>query len=66
MTNTLIEIGFNKHGEADFSITASIQELSFEKMNELRAMITVAIGVAEDMWRMEQQRKDPTSTNNNN
>lgn len=40
-----------KKGEWDFSIRATIQDLSIDDMNELRAMIMAAIGTAEDMWR---------------
>lgn len=65
MKYPLIEIGFNKDGEADFSVGSRIEELSFEKMKELRAMIPVAIGIAEDMWRRQQEKKNPPSTNFN-
>ncbi len=50
----IIAIGFDKNGEADFRVTASIAELSVDRMNNLRSMIVVAIGTAEDMWRREQ------------
>lgn len=55
MTNTLISIGFNKDGEADFAIS-DMASLSIEKMNQLRAMITVAIGTAEMMWRNTREK----------
>lgn len=40
-----------KKGEWDFGIRATIQDLSYEEMQQLRAMIVTAIGTAEDMWR---------------
>lgn len=46
----IITIGMNK-GEWDFSIRATICELTYEEMNKLRTMITVAIGTSENMWR---------------
>jgi hypothetical protein len=30
-------------------------------MNDLRAMLVVAVGTMEDMWRREQERKLPTA-----
>lgn len=67
----ILTIGFDKNGDAEFGVTCTVTELTFEKMKELRAMIPVAIGVMEDMWRREQMRKlenqakqdAPTSTN---
>ena len=52
-----LTIGFNKYGQADFGANASVMDLSFEQMKELRAMIPVAIGVMEEMWRDAQMRK---------
>lgn len=46
----LITIGFRK-GEADFSVSGEIGRLSYSEMKELRAMISVAIGTAEYMFR---------------
>ena len=46
----LITIGYHK-GELDFGVNCSIEELSFEQMEDLRAIICVAIGRAENMWR---------------
>ena len=54
MEKPLITIGFDKNGEADFGILSSIQDLSLEKMNQLRQIIPVAIKVAENMWYDEQ------------
>lgn len=56
MNNTLIEIGFNKDGDADFSVSAKICSLSLDQMNELRKMIIVGIGTAEDMFRREREK----------
>lgn len=53
----ILTIGFNKNGEADFSVRVTVCDLTYEKMKELRAMIPVAIGVMEDLWRREQERK---------
>ncbi len=61
MEKPIIEIGLDKDGDFDFSISATIQELGLVGMNELRAMITVAIGTAEDMWRRGQQKKYPAT-----
>lgn len=47
-----------KRGEWDFGVRATITELSFEEMNELRQMIIVAIGVAEDMWKRGRHESD--------
>lgn len=44
----IISIGF-KNGEPDFRISTEIVDLSPESLNELRAMIPIAIYAAEDM-----------------
>ena len=54
----LIVIGFDKNGEADFRIRGDVAELSGERMNQLRQMIPVAIGSAEEMFRDSTQRKN--------
>lgn len=46
-----------KEGEFDFGVNGSIANLSYEQMNNLRAMTMVAIGTAEDMWRRAQEQK---------
>lgn len=53
----ILTIGFDKNGEAEFGVRCTVADLTYEKMKELRAMIPVAIGVMEDMWRREQQNK---------
>jgi hypothetical protein len=57
----LIEIGFSRWNEATFSVGCKLSDLSYEKMQQLRAVIPVAIGVAEDMWRREQDKKNPAA-----
>ncbi len=42
------------NGEMDFEIAATIVDLSLEQMNEFRAMLSVAIGTAEQMWRSKR------------
>ncbi len=54
----IITIGFDKNGEADFKVKATIADLSLEDMKELRAMIPVAIGTAEDIWRRNRSHND--------
>jgi hypothetical protein len=53
----ILTVGFDKNGDADFGVRCSIGELSLEDMTRLRAMVTVAIGTMEQMWRDEQMRK---------
>jgi len=53
----VISIGF-KGVEADFAITGSIYDLDKEQMDELRAMIVVAVGSMEDMWRRFHQHRE--------
>ncbi len=59
MKDQMIGIGFDKCGEAEFSISAGICSLSFEEMQALRAMIPVAIGQTEAMWARYQEQKNP-------
>ena len=61
VVNDILTGGFDKNGEAEFGVRCSVRELTFEQMKELRAMITVAIGTMEQMWRVAQQNK-PTMT----
>jgi hypothetical protein len=48
-----------KYGGFDFGVRATIGDLSFDEMNAFRAMLIVAIGTAEDMWRREVERRNP-------
>lgn len=54
---SLISVGYHK-GEMDFGVSGLVGELSLEKMKELREMIVVAIGVAEDMWKRNRPREE--------
>lgn len=60
MTDAKITIGFDKDGEADFEI-GLLKDLTVERMNELRAMVMVAIGVAEDQFRMWNNLSHPAA-----
>ena len=40
-------------GEFDFEVSSKILDLSQEEYDELRAMLVVAIGIMEEMWRNE-------------
>lgn len=40
-------------GEFDFEVSSKILDLSQEEYDELRAMLVVAIGTMEEMWRNE-------------
>ena len=55
----LIQVGFDKDGQFDFGISSEVCGLDLEDMNYLRAMIVVAIGTAEDMYRREIERRNP-------
>ena len=55
--DAILTIGLDKNREAEFGVCASVCALTFDQMKELRAMIPVAIGVMENMWRHEQMRK---------
>ena len=53
----ILTIGFDKNGEAEFGVRCTVEDLTYEQMKELRAMIPVAIGTMEQLWRDEQMRK---------
>ena len=53
----ILTVGFAKDGHADFGVRMDVCELSYEQMDELRAMVTVAIGQMERMWYDAQMRK---------
>jgi hypothetical protein len=53
----LLSVFIDKYGEADFGVRYTVCDLSFEQMQKVRAIIPVAIGVMEQMWRDEQARK---------
>jgi len=54
--NDLITIGFDKNGEANFEVRATIGHLDLERMNQLRAMIPVAISTAEEIWKEGREK----------
>jgi hypothetical protein len=60
MTDSFIAVGYYK-GEMDFSISATVCDLNYQEMNDLRSMIVAAIGTMEDMWRREQEKRMPAS-----
>lgn len=62
--NNIIEIGFNNKGEADFAISGNLCNISLDQMNDLRKMIIVGIGVAEDMFRRAREKTVQTGTDN--
>ena len=45
---TLLFVGLNKNGEVDFGVKDIDRNLSFEEIQEIRAMIPVAIKVLEE------------------
>ena len=57
MQYTFFEVGMNK-GEIDFSVSGLVGDLSYEQMKNLREMVVVGIGVMEQMWRDQQNRKN--------
>jgi hypothetical protein len=58
----IIQIGKDKDGDFDFSISTTIGDLNYEQMSKFRAMIVVAIGSAEDMWRRAKQLEPEQQT----
>jgi hypothetical protein len=52
-----LTVGLDKNGQMDFGVRCSVAGLSYERMTQLRAMIVVAVGTMEDMWRREQMSK---------
>ena len=52
----MISIHKDKNGQWGFGISAAIAFLTFEEMNELRAMTMVAVGTAEEMFRMGREK----------
>jgi len=51
----ILEVGYDKNGEMDFGVCATVEGLSYKQMKEFREMIVVAIWCAEDMWRRNQK-----------
>lgn len=52
----MITIHRDKWGKWEFGVSSAISYLSLDDMNELRAMTMVAIGTAEEMFRIGQQK----------
>ena len=52
----MITIHRDKFGKWDFGVSSAIAYISLDDMNELRAMTMVAVGVAEEMFRIGQQK----------
>lgn len=48
-----------KYGGFDFGASCAIAEFTYAEMQEFRAMLVVAIGTAEDMFRREAERRNP-------
>lgn len=48
--DAILTVGWQK-GEIDFGVRGDIMDLTFEQMQEFRAMIVAAIGTMEEMWR---------------
>ena len=53
----IFSVGFDKNGEAEFGVSGTVLDLTYAQMKELRAMIPVAIGVMEDMWKRENMNR---------
>lgn len=45
-----------RNGDFGFEISGIVGGLTFEEMNQFRAMIPVAIGVSEDIFRRTQEK----------
>jgi hypothetical protein len=48
-----------KYGGFDFGVTSLVGDFSVDEMNQFRAMLVVAIGAAEEMFRDECERRNP-------
>jgi len=42
-----------ENGEFDFEVFSKIEDLTMEEYDELRAMLIVAIGTMEEMWKSQ-------------
>ncbi len=47
----IFTLGFDKNGECDFGVSATVKSLTQKQYNEIRLMMIVGIGVMEDMKR---------------
>ncbi len=56
--NSYISVGFCKsYGDADFAVSMAVQDLTQAQMDELRAMLVVAIGCMEGHWSNRPEAK---------
>ena len=53
----ILTVGFDKNGEADFAVSLTVCDLTYEEMDKLRAMVTVAIGQMERAWYNEYMQR---------
>ena len=59
-----ISVGFcNSYGDADFAVSVAVGDLTFEQMQELRAMIPVAISILEKHWAEGKTMQERMSAN---
>ncbi len=49
LAKTVISVGFNKDGEADFLVDGSVNDLAPERLNQLAAMCFAAFHAAYSM-----------------
>lgn len=55
-----LSVGFcRSYGDADYAVKCSVADLTYEQMQQLRAIIPVAIFAMERMWSAEQEKKFP-------
>ena len=52
----MLEVGYDKNGEMDFGVCATVGRLSYKQMKEFREMIVVSIGCVEDMWKRNREQ----------
>ena len=58
LSRPIVSIGFDKNGEADYALQCGeLEKLDFERMQQLRAMLMVAVGQVELIWRETQAAK---------
>ena len=59
-----VSVGFcQSYGDADFRVSMAVGDLTFEQMQELRAMIPVAIGQLEKHWAEGKTMQERMSAN---
>lgn len=60
--DALFQVGW-RGATIDFAVRCDICALNLEEFNEFRKMIVVGIGTMEDMWRREQESRNPAQCN---